>query len=328
VPESAQVVVAADVARVASSPLVRRAVETFLLKDAELASRWQRLQDSCKLDINALKYVVLAIGPSAAATAAAGSGAAGSGSGSGISIVPPPPPPGLGTGPVIMVVTGKLVETELAGCVRAMVGQGGGTLTAKTANGRTLYQAKEGNRTMFFAFGRPDTVVLGSNEGYVNEALGTGKKVAESAELASWMKLADQKAPIWAAGRVDERVRAGLVKVTNNQLSAGPAAMLLSVDPSNGAKLDIGAVMATAADAKVLESFAKTQLSLAAMAAQAKSLGKVVDKVSIETDSQVVHFRANLAMEDVNQLISALDGEGGTEQSSPPATGSGSGVSP
>src|SRR5690606_2820961 len=99
VPQSAQVIVSADVARVASSPLVRRAVETLLLGDAELATRWQRLQDSCKLELDQLANVLLAIGPR--------------------------PGPDVGTGPVLMVVTGKLVETELAACVRAMVGQGG-----------------------------------------------------------------------------------------------------------------------------------------------------------------------------------------------------------
>ena len=65
-----------------------------------------------------------------------------------------------GTGPVLMVATGKIAETELAACVRGMVGQGGGDVTAKTVAGHTLYVAKDGNRTMYFAFGRPDTVLL------------------------------------------------------------------------------------------------------------------------------------------------------------------------
>ena len=116
-----------------------------------------------------------------------------------------------------------------------MVGQGGGTLTAKDVDGRTLYQAKDGNRTMYFAFGRPDTVVLGSNEAYVTEALGTGKKVSDNAEhRRRGSQLADQNAPVWAAGRVDERVAAGLVKVTNGQLKEGPKAMLVALDPTDG----------------------------------------------------------------------------------------------
>lgn len=305
VPASATAVVVADVARVIDSPLVQRAVDQLLLRDPQLSERWQHLSTSCKLDASKLKHVVLAIGPSQGQ--------------------------GPGTGPVLMVVTGQLVESELASCVRGMVGQGGGSLTAKDLGGRTLYQAKDGNRTMFFAFGKPDTVVLGSNEAFVTEALGTGKKASDNAELASWIKLADQKAPLWAAGKVDERVRGGLVKLTSGQVTQGPAAMVMSANPSDGISIEVGAVMASEQDAKTLESFAKTQLGLMAMAAQAKSLGKVVDKIAISAEKQVVRFKAALGAEEVNLLISALDGGGVTAQDSPPATtepGSGAGAGP
>jgi hypothetical protein len=292
VPASAQAVVSADVATMIDSPLVQRAVDQLLMRDRTLASRWQQLEASCKLDPKRLDQIVLAIGP--------GQGA--------------------GTGPVLMVVTGKIVETELASCVRSMVGQGGGTLTAKDLGGKTLYQAKDGNRTMFFAFSEADTVVLGSNEGYVTEALGTGKKALDNAELAGWIHLVDPKAPMWAAGKVDERVRGGLDKLTDGQVKAGPVAMIVSANPRDGLALDVGAVMASEQDAKTLESFAKTQLGLMAMAAQAKSLGKVVDKVTISTDKQVVRFKAALSVDDVNLIISALDGGGITAQDSPPPT--------
>jgi len=296
VPASAQVVIAADVTRVIDSPLVARAVDQLLLRDADLATRWQRLRDTCKLDVAKVKHVVLAIGPHAGTEP--------------------------GTGPVLMIVTGQLAETDLASCVRSMVGQGGGSLTGKDLAGHTLYQAKDGNRTMFFAFGRPDTVVLGSNEAYVTEALGAGKKVLDNADMAKWIHQVDQKAPLWAAGRVDERVRGGLIKVTSGQLQAGPVAMVVAIDPTAGAKIELGAVMASAKDSKTLESFAKGQLALLAMAAQAKGLGKVVDKVTIAADGEIVRFRAALGVEEVNQLISALDGGGPAKQDSPPAAGS------
>src|SRR5262249_50375440 len=152
---------AADVARVIDAPLVQRAVDQLLSRDGGLSNRWQDLHEHCKLDAKDIKHVVLAIGPHAG--------------------------PQPGTGPVLMVATGKLVETDLAACVRAMVGKGGGELTAKEVDGHTLYQAKDGNRTMFFAFGRPDTVILGANEDFVKEALGTGKKVLDNVELAQWI---------------------------------------------------------------------------------------------------------------------------------------------
>ena len=301
VPASAEVVIVADVAKVVDSPLVARAVDQLLLRDADLAARWQKLHERCKLGVAQIKHVVLAIGPHAGKP---------------------------GTGPVLMVATGQLVETELAACVKAMVGEGGGELTAKDLGGRTLYQARDRNRTMYFAFGKADTVILGSSEAFVTEALGAGKKALDNPELAKWIGIADQKAPVWAAGRVDDRVRQGLVKVTAGQLSAGPAAMVVSMDPTAGAKLEVGAIMASTADAKALESFAKGQLALLGMAAQARSLGKVVDKIAITADGELVRFRADLGVDEVNQLISALDGTGAAAQDSPPAQGSGSSSEP
>ena len=293
VPASATAVVVVDVARVIDSQLVERAVDQLLLRDPVLRDRWQALYNNCKLDARKLKHVVLAIGPRDAGTS--------------------------GTGPVIMVATGQIVESDLASCVRTIVGQGGGTLTAKDSGGRTLYQAKDGNRTMFFAFGKPDTVVLGANEAYVNEALGKGQKVADNAELNGWMNLADRHAPMWAVGKLDDRVRAGLVKVTSGKVSQGPVAMVVSANPGDGISMEVGAVMASEADAKALESFAKAQQGLMAMAAQAKSAGKIVDKLTISAEKSVVRFKASLTPADINLIISALDGGGITAQDSPPA---------
>jgi hypothetical protein len=293
VPATAEVVVVVDVPRVAGSPLVQRAADQLLARDADLSVRWQKLHDSCKLDLDKLKTVALAIGPHQG--------------------------PQPGTGPVLMVATGKIGETELATCVRGMVGSGGGSLVAKDSNGRTLYEAKEGNRVMYFAFSRPDTVVLGSNEQFVTEALGAGKKAVDNPDLKRWIDLADQKAPIWAAGRVDERVRAGLVRVTSGQVSAGPSALALSADLASGLKLDGAVVMANATDAKALESFMKTQKGLLGYAAQAKSLGPIVDAFQISSDRDVVKLHLELSTDDVNRLVSALDGGGSAAQDSPPA---------
>jgi hypothetical protein len=313
VPASATAVVVADVSRVIDSQIVDRAVDQLLLRDPVLRDRWLALYNNCKIDARKLRHVVLAIGP------AQGAGPTGSMTRGG-----PQQAQGAGTGPVLMIVTGQLVEAEFAACVRTIVGQGGGTVTGKDLAGRTLYQAKDGNRTMFFAFGKPDTVVLGSNEAYVTEALSAGKKAADNPELVGWMKLVDQNAPVWAAGKVDERVRGGLVKLTNGQVKQGPVAMVMSANPTDGLGLEVGAVMASEADAKTLESFAKTQMGLMSMAAQAKSLGKIVDKVTISADKQVVRFKAALSAQDVNLLISALDGGGITAQDSPPVNETGS----
>jgi len=299
VPSSAEIVIAVDIEKLAGSPIVTRAAEQLLLRDAQLAQSWAHVRDECKLDVTKqIKRLTIALGPS-----------------------PNPAKPG---GPVLMVATGAIGETELSACVRSLVGKGGGQLTAKPLDGRTLYQVKDQNRTMFFSFGRADTVVLGTSEAYVTEALGKGKKATDHPELAAWMKLTNQNAPLWAIGRVSERVKTGLSRVTQGQVKTGPTAFVGSADLSDGAKLELGAVMSNAEDAKQLESQIKAQLAMLVMVAQAKSLGTVVQKVKLSVDGNVVRIAANLTMDDVNHVLSMLDGGGPPAQDSPPLNGSGS----
>lgn len=295
VPVTATVVVSIDVPKVAGSPLVQRAVEKLLLADADLAGRWERLRVECKLDVVAsVQHVVLALGPKPADAAAGGA-------------------------PVLMVATGKLAEAELAACVRGLVGKGGGTLSAKTAEGRTLYQAKEGNRSVWFGFGRPDTVVLGSQEAFVVEALGNGKKVADNAELRAFMDLADRKQAVWAAGQVDAAIGERLLRPAAGTLKAGPRGFVISADAASGLRASLGAVMASVEDAKALELLAKQQLALLAMAAQVKGLGRLVAKISAVAEDKVVRIAVALDPTEINQLLSAVDSASTGSQDAPPA---------
>src|SRR5205807_7359881 len=67
VPATAEVVCGADVARVSDSPLVTRAIDQLLARDADLAARWDKLRTTCKLERKNLKSIVLAIGPKTSA---------------------------------------------------------------------------------------------------------------------------------------------------------------------------------------------------------------------------------------------------------------------
>jgi len=299
VPASAEIVIVVDVEKIVASPIVERAFEQLLARDPTLSQSWEHVRDACKLNVDKIKHLTIALGP-------------------------PANPAKPGTGAVLMVATGAIGETELSTCVRSLVGKGGGTLTAKPLDSRTLYQVKDNNRTMFFAFGRADTVVLGTNEDYVKLALGTGKKVPDHPELAAWMKLVKQNAPLWAIGRVSDRVKQGLVRVTQGALKTGPSAFIASLDLTDGAKIALGAVMANAEDAKALESQAKAQLGALVMIAQFKSLGTMVEKLKISTSENIVRFDAALSMDDVNHVLSMLDGSPAPVQDSPPPSGSGS----
>jgi hypothetical protein len=80
-------------------------------------------------------------------------------------------------------------------------------------------------------------------------------------------------------------------------------------------------------DAKSLESYVKGELALLTAAAQWKSLGPVVGKVTVAIEADAVHFRAPLTVDDLNLLLSALDGQSTPAQdAAPPPSGSGSGT--
>ena len=170
---------------------------------------------------------------------------------------------------------------------------------------------------MVFAFGRADTLVLGSNEAYVKEALSlTGPKISGDPDMKIWLAMVDQNAPIWGVGRVDPRVSSGLVKHVTG-LVAGPRAIVGTIDPTAGAKLAAGVVMATPADANQLESFTKTQLGQITAAAQLMKLGGVVGKIETKAAGDVVHLSATFTVDDLNQLLSALDGGDPPKQDAP-----------
>ena len=299
VPSTAEVVIGADIGKLSDSTLVEHAIEQLLSRDGKLAASWKQVRDGCKIDVvKQVKRLMLVLGPTPQGGRA-------------------------GTGPALMIATGSLPEVDLAECVGKLVGKGGGAVTGKPLAGRTLYEVKDGARAMYFAYGRPDTVVLGNNEAYVLEAINPGKKALDHPELAAWLKQVDQNLPLWAVGRVDERVRKGLVGVLPG-LKSGPTAFIGSLDPTDGAKVSLTAIMASNEDATQLESFTITQKKFLAMAAQRMSLGKVVNKVTIQTSGSMVYFRAPLEMADVNQLLSVLDGGSVAKQDAPPSAGSGS----
>jgi hypothetical protein len=300
VPATAEVVLGADIAKLADAPVIERAVEQLLLRDEPLARRWGRLQEDCKIDlVKQVKRVMLAVGPSGGKP---------------------------GTGPVLLVVIGSIPEADLRDCVSKLVGGGNGAITGKVVFGRTLYIVRDSGRTLHFGYGRPDTIVLGADEAFVTEALSTGKKASDNPELGRWLALADQRASLWAAGRIDARIRDGLLQMAGGRVRGGPLAMAATAELTDGASLKMSVVMPSDADAASLASYAKAELALLTAAAQVKSLGPVVGKVTVAADKEIVHLRAPLTTVDLNLLLSTLDGGSVPAQdSAPPLAGSGTG---
>jgi hypothetical protein len=297
IPATAEVVISVDVAATATAPLVQRAAGQLLLRDSTLAPRWQQLRASCKIEPETISQATLAWG-NAIATAGARS--------------------------VLMVVTGSsLNESSFAPCVRGLVGKGGGTLTGKPSNGRTIYYAKEGDRGVWFGFGGVHTVVIGSNESFVVEALGPGPKIASNPEFSQWMAMVTSKSPLWAVGRLDPRVGEGLVRASNGKVTAGPTAFVLSASMNSGMQANLQVVMKQIDDAKALESFAKSELQLLAMAAQWKNLGPLANKLATSVKSNTVTMAVDWNNDDLNQLLSVIDSAPASNETAP-----GAGVTP
>jgi hypothetical protein len=287
VPDTARVVIGADPRRLADSAIVARAVEQMLDREPDLGTRIQRLAESCGVDWRQLESVHLVITDAA-------------------------PQP-------MLVATGPLApEADIAKCVQNNVGAGGGTLAITKAEGRALYEVTEGKRTVYFAFGRKDTIVLSASKDLVVGGLGTGKKALDDADLMALLNRLDTKAPLWAAGKVDGKLGERLLRLTRGKVTAPPKAFLAKLDPTAGLNVELSAVMASEDDAKALESQLNPTLALISVAAQARGLGPLAAKITGSRDKDAVRFGVSLTEAEVNEVLSKVDSRPPVEQDAGP----------
>jgi hypothetical protein len=289
VPASARVVIGADPARLAGSELVSRAVSLMIDREPALGERVAALADGCGLDWTKLKSVHLAITDDA-------------------------PQP-------MLIATGPIAEADLAKCVQSTVGAGGGSLSLQEVEGRTLYQVIDGKRTVWFAFGSQDTVVLSASRELVVAGLGTGKKVMGTPEMKALVERADTRAPLWAAGRVDPALGQRVLRLTSGKVTTPPVAFLGKLDPKDGLAVELAAVMASEDDAKALESQLIPTLQLISLAAQVRGLGPLAAKIAGSRDGDTVRFGVSLTEAEVNEVLSKVDSRPPPAEDAGPASG-------
>lgn len=287
VPASAKVVIGADPARLAGSPLMARAARVMLDREPTIGDRVARLAEKCGLDwrtkIASLHLVLTTEAPHP-----------------------------------MMIATGELVEAELVRCVQGTVGTGGGSLTLTQVDGRSLYQVTEGDHVIHFAFGQADTIVLSGSRDLVLAALGTGQKVMDAPELAALIGRADTHAPLWAVGTIEPAWGQRLLKLTQGAIETPPRAFLGVVDPSTGLTAQLVAVMGSEDDAKVMESQLKPTLELISLVAQARRLGPIAAKIAGSREGDSIRFGVQLTPEEVQDMLSKVDSTAGAAQDAPP----------
>ncbi len=278
VPGTARAVVGLNVPKLRDSALVQRALTWVLDSDPGLRERIEALLSSCGIDPGGdLVSVAIATGETPAQA--------------------------------LMVVTGTLVEDRVATCVQVAMKAGGGDLSRRELGGRTAYVTVKpgGGEGVWFAFGAKGTVVASTTQDWLEAALGDGPKLSTSAWAAPLVERAGPTAGVWAVGAVEPRVGEGLVRVTAGAVKAPPTHMFAHLEVGDGMEAELGAVMATAADATAVADFGSSQLRAITMLAQGYGLGAAVSKVRIEAEATTAFLRLTLSADEVKEVVSQID---------------------
>lgn len=295
IPADAVAVVGLDVDRLARSNLVARAVAQMLDRDPELRDRLAGLARACSLDLGKQVHsVYLALGPVVSGPRAS-----------------------------LLVATGDLAEPTLTHCLQAGVGAGGGDVTVRQVDGRTIYRLVAGRHELFFGFGHADTVVIGPREDWVVAGLAGGAKVESSAVLGQALSTVDRSAAMWAVATIDPDLGMALTRVSKGAISAGPSLVSGSLDPLDGVRATATFTMSTARDARALTDYARGELALGTIAAQILGLGPVLAKVGVEQLGMRVRFRVALADAEVKDVLAAIDRGRPAGQDAQPAADAG-----
>jgi hypothetical protein len=273
-PASIDQVIGVDVARLGRSPLVGRAVTALLQSDATLERELTALLDSCQIDVaRDLRRLWLGMDRD-------------------------------GGDRVIVVIEGKLGEGQLAACVGAAIGGAGGRLTGERVAGRTHYHVDQGGDRpdVWFAVAGDGLVAVASSADFLAEATGEGPKLDRSAALAALIERAGPTHGLWFAGSVPAEVGGGLARASGGALTA-PRAMFGHAELDGPLEAELGAEMASPAEAERAVSLVKPQLQTLALVAQARGLGRLVNRIAVEATGETLRFRLAVPEDEVRAVV-------------------------
>lgn len=297
VPGATDIVLGVEVAPLARSALVERAITRMLLADPGLQAELDKLFNGCGFDpARDLSTVLLAMDY---------------------------PPASGGAERALLVATGRISEGKLAACVGRHMSELGGSLVQKTVDGRPHYHADapEGRSDVWFAFGSPETLVVSSSPEFLGDALGSGPRLAHDSHMASLVHRAKAAgAAVWAAGRVTPEVGRGLAAATGGGVAA-PRAMFGHFAAETGLQAELGVELASPEEAKSALSLAKSQLRVLAQIAQKWKLGRAVAKVTMEAADSTLFLRLTLSDDELRQVLAPIDSDAGPDQNPAPPEG-------
>jgi hypothetical protein len=292
IPGGATRVVGGDIAKLVASRLVRRGVAAVFERDTELEQRVERLVDSCQIvpGKNVTHFLI-----------------------------------GLGDGAdeAVMALSGSFAENTLAACVQKALGDDG-RLSTKSVGGRTAYLAQSGDGSpVWFALGSSRSLIVASSEEWLDRGLGKGPRLADDAAMKAILADAPTEAAIWAAGKVPEEIGRALVEAAGGEIGP-PRSMTGGLELDEALNAELRARFASAFDANKLKMLAKLQMPAIAAVAQRNGLGKLVSRLDIGSEGDIVVLRLAASAAELSDLLAAVDSDAGSLQnpaSAPPTTG-------
>ncbi len=278
IPASVRFVVRVRAERARSSALVQRALEQMFARDRALEARLDTLLTMCAFDPKSdLLGMTMGLGS--------------------------------GVDEVIMVVTAKVEESELARCLNRAVAELGGSLSSKPMDGRTFYRAGRAERGVWFAFASEGRVAVSPSEDFLRTALGAGPKAQQNEVLSPLIRRVDRdSSAIWVVGQIPESIGSAVVDLTGNQIAAPPKAIAGRIDLSDGVDAVLEVEMASPEDAHAAVEKALPQVALSALSVQRYGLGPVVNKLQLDADGSWFKLRISLGEKELNDALFRVEG--------------------
>ncbi len=300
VPASASVVIGLDVRKLVESPVVLRAVDRMLARDATLKDEFGAVLGACKIDLTKdVDAATVAMIPRGSTTDS------------------------------LLVAKGRFSESALTACLGRFLGESGGRLESSEFEGRALYHQVGGEDPdgVWLSFGSKDTLLVASAREALELSLSDGEKLSGTkSALARFASRARTDAAIWAMATIDAAIGKGLVEATGGQVK--PAQSILgSVDLSEeGMNLVLEVEMRSEQDAKTLISQVAIQAQGFAMVIQIDAIGPLIKKLQLGTDGPWATLGWRLSNQELADLMGAsmlglsstIDNDGANEQNPAP----------
>lgn len=211
------------------------------------------------------------------------------------------------SGAVVVGAGGAWAEEALVRCL--------GAVPAPAHHRRAVYRADSAaGAPVWFAFGAPDWVIGATSEDELRGVLAGTQRLQLDPAVRALVTEPGRDVLAWAIA-----VRGTVVDGVEPVAGVRPRALYgyLRRAGDGGVELEVGALLASEADAAALHEFVLSQRNQAIIIAQGRGLGPWAGAVEVRAEGDRVRLTSRLTAGDVEQIISRIDRGAGPEQDTP-----------